>query len=333
MLIIIILLLTVLPGRYIYIDATGNHIMSVNGSSEDGNCNLVGTRICNEPTTSVLQDGIIPTLTGLDGDMWASQLLTLSSSTNITFDFQATRGYVGVERVEVVMFNCPEWGISVDSITLNESTTTTATNLATVSPNITSCDSLVRVCISGPVNLELLTLRFQLSSASTWVHLAEVTFYEANPTCPPKNIRNTTSAPITSESDTSTEASTTNNTATESLLTSSLIVVSSVLFFIVLILTTIIIILSLLLRYYKKYQHTSKTDTPPNHDSNVKHKSDGTDSTIEGEKQILYEQLQICGGDRGVATEGVTDPQYMEIETRRGNTFVLRGNEAYATWK
>ncbi len=66
MLIIIILLLTVLPGRYIYIDANGNPIMSVNGSSEDGNCNLVGTRICNEPTTSVLQDGIIPTLTGLD---------------------------------------------------------------------------------------------------------------------------------------------------------------------------------------------------------------------------------------------------------------------------
>ncbi len=290
----------------------------------------------NHATTSVLQDGIIPTLTGLDGDMWASQLLTINSTTNITFDFQATPGYVGVERVEVVMVNCPEWGISVDSITLYGSTTTTESNLATVSPNITSCDSLVRVCISKPVSFELITLGFQLSPASTWMHLAEVTFYGADPTSPPKNIRNTTSAPITSESDTSTEASTTNNSTTatnnsESSLTSSLIVVSSVLFFIVLILATIIIILSLLLRY-KKYQHTSNTDTPPNHGCNVKHKSDGTDPTIEGE-QILYEQLQITGGDRGVATEGASDPQYMEIETRRGNTFVLRGNEAYATWK
>ncbi len=66
--------------------------MSVNGSSEDGNCSLI-SKICNEPTTSFLQDGIIPTLTGLDGDMWAAQLLTISSTTNITFDFQATPNY------------------------------------------------------------------------------------------------------------------------------------------------------------------------------------------------------------------------------------------------
>ncbi len=65
---------------------------------------------------------------------------------------------------------------------------------------------------------------------------------------------------------------------------------------------------------------------------NVKHKSDGADSTIEGEKEI-YEQLQISVDDRGVATGGASDHQYMEIETRRGNAFVLRDNESYATWK
>ncbi len=79
---------------------------------------------------------------------------------------------------------------------------------------MTSCDSLVRVCIAKPLSLELITLEFRLSLASTWMHLAEVTFYEADPTCPPKNIRNTTSALITSESDTSTEVSTTNNSMT-----------------------------------------------------------------------------------------------------------------------
>ncbi len=126
--------------------------------------------------------------------MWASQLLTISSTdsptTDITFDFQATPGYVGVRRVEVVMFNCPEWGISVDSITLYQSTATTSigTVLAAISPTITSCDSLVRVCISRETNPDqsILTLRFQFSSASTWVHLAEVSFYRAGPTCPPK---------------------------------------------------------------------------------------------------------------------------------------------------
>ena len=43
-------------------------------------------RVCNAPC--VLFDGI-PTLTGLEGDMWTSQLLTLNtftSSASITFD-------------------------------------------------------------------------------------------------------------------------------------------------------------------------------------------------------------------------------------------------------
>ncbi len=69
-----------LPGSYFYRD--GVLIMSsVNGSSEDGNCNLTSSEHpqCREPTTSVLQDGIIPTLTELDGDMWASQLLTINT--------------------------------------------------------------------------------------------------------------------------------------------------------------------------------------------------------------------------------------------------------------
>ncbi len=177
------------PGRYFY--SGGN---PVNGSSEDGNCRLLVTT-CNEPTTSVLQDGIIPTCTGLEGDMWASQLLTINTdslTTDITFDFEAAPGYFGVRRFEVVMFYCPVWGISVDSITLYESTCGASIRniLATISPTITSCDSLVRVCISRPVSstLTALSLRFRLSTASTWVHLAEVSFYGAGPTCPPDNI-------------------------------------------------------------------------------------------------------------------------------------------------
>ncbi len=183
------------PGRYLYRGGDPS-IMSVNGSSEDGNCSLT-VNICNEPTTSVLQDGIIPILTGLDGDMWASQLLTISRdslTTDITFDFEATPGYVGVERVEVVMFNCPEWGISVDIITIHGSTAATSIGsaLTTITPTLTSCDSLVRVCISESVSSTLiaLTLRFQLSPASTWVHLAEVSFYGAGSTCPPVSVLN-----------------------------------------------------------------------------------------------------------------------------------------------
>ena len=45
--------------------------------------------VCNARHSSVLFDGI-PTLAGLEGDMWVSQLLTLNTSTSsasITFDF------------------------------------------------------------------------------------------------------------------------------------------------------------------------------------------------------------------------------------------------------
>ena len=60
--------------------------VSVNGSLPNGNCSNVTSDIganfrdqsrCEAPTSSVLFDGRIPILTGLDGDMWASQLLTL----------------------------------------------------------------------------------------------------------------------------------------------------------------------------------------------------------------------------------------------------------------
>ena len=42
-------------------------------------------------------------VTVLDGDMWASQLLTLQTTTGVRvlFDFTGTQSYVGFGRVEV----------------------------------------------------------------------------------------------------------------------------------------------------------------------------------------------------------------------------------------
>ncbi len=90
--------------------------ISERGSSATGHCSNVSDsgRECSTPRSSVLLDGI-PTLTGLDGDMWATQLLTLNTSTSsssITFDFNtvfdtnAVTTYTGVELIEIVMFNC-----------------------------------------------------------------------------------------------------------------------------------------------------------------------------------------------------------------------------------
>lgn len=62
-------------------------------------------------------DGHIPTLTGLDGDTWASQLLLLRTTptekVGITIDFRGTPEYDGLNRLDVVTFNCPEWGTGV----------------------------------------------------------------------------------------------------------------------------------------------------------------------------------------------------------------------------
>ena len=167
----------------------------MNGSSPTGSCSR-GTyydtqTICQQPNSSVLFDGHVPTLTGLDGDMWASQLLTIrrvNISTNVTFDFTGTPGYDRVERVEVVMFNCPQWGIASTDIHLSGAIARgqplKTFQTITVGSN-TSCDSLVRVLISATVSLPVLTLQFVLHPNSDWVHLAEMTFYASNITLTP----------------------------------------------------------------------------------------------------------------------------------------------------
>ena len=149
---------------------------------------------CTTPTSSVLFDGNIPTLTGLDGDMWASQLLTLqlrnASRRDIISDFTGTSNYTGVDRVELVMFNCPEWGVSVRDIQLLVALTLAASLSLkmTISPNITSCDSLVRVCISHAITEPVIALRFIPAPGSNRTYLAEMGFYGDSSACPPDTI-------------------------------------------------------------------------------------------------------------------------------------------------
>ena len=147
---------------------------------------------CLQPTSSVLFDGHVPTLTGLDGDMWASQLLTINtmeSLINVIFDFTDKQGYDRIERVKVVMFNCPQWGIASTTIQLDGANAKDQPfhifNLTSVS-SLTSCESLVRVylCLSRVISRPLIRLQFALDQDSDWVHLAEVTFYARGSTCP-----------------------------------------------------------------------------------------------------------------------------------------------------
>ena len=174
----------------------------MSGSSATGHCSSINSSgvilTCTDPTSSVLFDGVIPTLTGLDGDMWARQLLTLQRTTStralVLSDFTNTPGYVGVSgRLEVVMFNCPEKGISASTIRVlasSSSSSETLTPLMDINTDITSCDSLVRVCTPIATVQPSITLNFVTGVTSNMVYLAEVAFYAASSasTCPPDTI-------------------------------------------------------------------------------------------------------------------------------------------------
>ena len=194
--VIIIPIHAVIPSSYITIDA---QTVSVSGSSVTGHCSNVNSNgvisTCTDPTSSVLFDGVIPTLTGLDGDMWASQLLTLqritSTRATVLFDFTNTTSYVGLfGRLEVVMFNCPKNGISAPTIRVLTSSSLSGNQkvLMDVNIGITSCDSLVRVCTPISTTQPSITLEFH--NIPSMMYLAEVTFYAASSasTCPPDTI-------------------------------------------------------------------------------------------------------------------------------------------------
>ena len=194
----------------------------MNGSSANGNCLIIHSgdiSLCADPTSSVLFDGVIPTLTGLDGDVWASQLLTLRQCANIIFNFNGVPGLFG--RLEVVMFNCPNMGISASTIEVSASSSQSggSTPLRGINISITSCDSLVRVCTPISTDQPTIILNFTTDSCNPiMVYLAEVTFYAASSasTCPPDTI--ITTAPPTEETTTTEETTATEETTQSSII-------------------------------------------------------------------------------------------------------------------
>ena len=188
----------VFPGTYSVYPAA----ISERGSSATGHCSNVSDsgRVCNTPRSSVLFDGI-PTLTGLDGDMWATQLLTLntSTSTSITFNFNEIANYVGVGTIEVVMFSCSMRGIGANSISIRSSDDSP---IGTINDIPQSCEYLVRACISDGFTTTEPILSLNFNDALQRVYLAEVTFYTNSRACSNavlnESVPTTSSTPISS---------------------------------------------------------------------------------------------------------------------------------------
>ena len=174
-----------IPSTFFFFNA-----VSVNGSSITGNCyndiveNLNSNptiRRCDAPLTSVLFDGD-PTFTGPDGDTWASPLLVLkeTSTNGVTiFDFTMTPGYQGVEAIKLVVFNCPKRGIEVQAISVFSTPSLSSRRdlVASISIiTITSCFSLVQICIMLSTRDPVLILQFSIPG-SIELYLAETTFF------------------------------------------------------------------------------------------------------------------------------------------------------------
>ncbi len=186
----------VYPGSYEVNPAA----ISERGSNATGHCSDVSDsgRVCNTPRSSVLFDGI-PTLTGLDGDMWATQLLTLDTSTssNITFNFNGIANYAGVGTIEVIMFSCSMRGIGTNSISIRSSDDSP---IGTINDIPQSCEYLVRACISDGFTTTDPILSLNFNDALQRVYLAEVTLYTNPLTCSNavinESVSTTSSTPI-----------------------------------------------------------------------------------------------------------------------------------------
>ena len=171
-------------------------VQAVNGSSATGHCsdvtpNLNSLSTCSSPASSVLFDGVIPTLTALDGNTWARQLMILQRPLYGNYQYYVTSSFASIHhirRVEVVLFNCPQWGIAaryIETDFLRTEYNYYRSAHSNVYPTLFSCDSLVKVCI--PVDFNSTTIQLYFSPYSR-MYLAEVSFYEDTSPCPPFTI-------------------------------------------------------------------------------------------------------------------------------------------------
>ena len=158
--------------------------------------------------TSVLNDGIIPVLSGVSDNpqsQWAAQLFTMgrtmTGTARIILSFEVKS--MTYDRVELAVFNCPEQGIYTPAVNVYVDTSFrperdddgTLINFNTNQSLLnTSCVHLIKFCVqfSGGESVSYVNLEFpfQTNSNSSFVFLGEVTFLNggADPCGPPELI-------------------------------------------------------------------------------------------------------------------------------------------------
>lgn len=169
-------------------------VLEANGSSITGGCSIpqnIGIRtICEDVDSSVLFNDVIPAL-NFSNTMWAGQLFILHSSTNILLEWSSPTAF---SSIEVVMFNCPEWGIAAQNVSFISKGQHVVSTVITQ----TSCGSLVRVCLLVPdIMYSSATLQLSLLPTAQQISIAEIVFHGSF-VCSSHNSNMTNSSPMLS---------------------------------------------------------------------------------------------------------------------------------------
>ena len=179
-------------------------LVSLFGSDVSGRCTNIsegieGDSIAICDGTTVLNDGIVPTLNSISDDtqsQWAAQLLTMNRTSsgvaNIPLSFQVGSDTNVHDRLELVVFNCPQFGIHTPAVEIFVDTSFRPEtegfqfSQASVVLQSTSCDHLLKFCIKFGARLSTLyyTISFPYQNDSNYVFLGEVTFLNADDDVP-----------------------------------------------------------------------------------------------------------------------------------------------------
>ena len=144
----------------------------------------------------MLNDGTAPTLDEISYDpqsQWASQLFTMNRTVmatgvanNITLSFQIGLTAAEHDRMEIVVFNCPQKGIYTPTVKLFMDTAfrpkqgpfsflKTSASLRT-----TSCNHLLKFCVKfSAIGSQFYSIQFPYQESSNYIFLGEVTFLNA----------------------------------------------------------------------------------------------------------------------------------------------------------
>ena len=155
----------------------------------NGGCSSISetnSGICNG--TSVLNDGILPALSGVSSDpasQWANELFTMnrSGTEEILVSVQLPPGNIIHDRVELSVFNCPQWGIYAPQVMVYIAISFNGNSLiliADVTLPDESCEYLLRFCVpfNQGVSIQNLNLVFPYQNNSEFVFLGEIAFID-----------------------------------------------------------------------------------------------------------------------------------------------------------